>query len=174
MTSNVKLDPGDIHNLCNEVSAHNEHVQCLVCNKSFYAICPNVCNDDKLATKTTVTNYLLSSTKKNFSFLCDICLTNFERNAAESDACRINTLETNMTIMNGSIGELSTQLLEIKKLLTPTAIPVKEKAESEQQPATNSIWFNNERLKKVRASTGPSVLVVSKTNDEQRDTWIMM
>ena len=103
MTSNVKLNPGGICNLCKKVSAPNEHVQCLVCKNSFHAICPNVSNDDKLATETTVTNFLLSSTKKNFSFLCDICLINFERNAAESDACRINTLETYMYEMIGSI-----------------------------------------------------------------------
>jgi hypothetical protein len=72
--------------------------------------------------------------------------------------------------MNGSIGELSSQLSEIKRLLTPAAVPVKEKPDNMNQPATNSIWFNNERLKKVKAPTGPSVLVVGKTNDAQRDT----
>ena len=85
MTSNVKLDPDGKCNLCKKTSSINEHVQCIVCKDNFHAVCPSVSNDDKLATKTTVVNFLLSSTKKNFAFLCEICLTKLERNTADTD-----------------------------------------------------------------------------------------
>ena len=164
MTSNVKLDVDGQCLLCKKVSLPNECVECFVCKTSFHAVCPNTNNEEKLATKTTVANFLLSSTKKNFAFLCDICLTTLERNNAETDTQRINSLENR-------IGEMSNQLSDIKSLLTkaPTAEPVKEMPVENLQPMKNSIWFNNERLEKVKAPPGPSVLVVGKTNDVQKD-----
>lgn len=165
MTSNVKLDPDGKCNLCKKISTPNEHVECFTCRSSFHAVCSSVGNDDKLATKTTVTNFLLSSTKKNFTFLCDKCLTSLEINMAATDTQRINSLESNM-------GTMSDQLSEIKQLLLKKEMPVvvtKAVTVENSQPSTSSIWFNKERLEKVKAPAVPSVLVVGKTNEEGKD-----
>jgi len=166
MTSNVQLDPDGNCNLCKKISAPNEHVQCLICRFSFHAVCSSVSNDDKLATKTTVTNFLLGSTKKNFAFLCDICLTTLERDTAESDTQRINTLENNMSTMNNQLSEIK-QLLMKKDMpdLSTKAVTV-EKSKSNN---SSSIWFNKERLQTVKAPPAPSVLVVGKSSDEDND-----
>ena len=163
MTVNVKLDPDGKCNLCSKVSLQTEHVQCYMCKSNFHAICPNISNEEKLATKTTVNNFLLSSTKKNFMFMCDICLTTLERNMSETDTQRINTLEN-------SIGTVKDQLLEIKKILTPkkSAVTPDESAPN-FVPNANSIWFNKEKLEAVKAPPVPSVLVVAKMNEVDKD-----
>lgn len=166
MTANVKLDPDGKCNLCKKISSQNEHVQCFTCRSNFHAVCSSVSNDDKLATKTTVINFLLGSTKKNFAFLCDICLTTLERNTADTDTQRINSLESNMSTMND-------QLSEIKQLLLKKDMPVlstKNVTVEKSQPSNpSSIWFNKERLETVKAPPAPSVLVVGKTNEEDKD-----
>ena len=118
-----------------------------MCKDNFHAVCPSVSSEDKLATKTTVQNFLLSSTKKNFAFLCDICLTNMEINTTETDTQRINTLESNMNAMN-------TQLSEIKQLLLKKDAPerpVNNVTEVNSNASKqNSIWFNKEMLETVK------------------------
>jgi hypothetical protein len=164
MTSNVKLDPDGKCNLCKKVSLATEHVECFVCRSSFHAVCPNTSNDDKLATKTTVTNFLLSSTKKNFMFFCDICLTTMERNMAETDTQRINSLETKIGSMSNQLSEIKDMLMVKGKSTVKDDVPIEKSL-----PVKNSIWFNKERLETVKAPPVPSVLVVGKTNEVDKD-----
>ena len=156
MTASVKLDPDGKCILCKKTSSINEHVQCIICKDNFHAVCPSVSSEDKLATKTTVQNFLLSSTKKNFAFLCDICLTKMEINTTGTDTQRINSLESKMK-----------QLLLKKDVPERPGNNVTEvNSHSSKQ---NSIWYNKERLETVKAPPAPSVLVVGKTNEQEND-----
>ena len=159
MSLNIKLDADGNCNLCNKTSLPNEDVECFMCNSHFHAICSNAKAEDKLANKSTVANFLLNSTKKNFMFLCDICLTNLERITADSDSQRINTLEK-------QIGGVNEQLLEIKKLLeNKESGPVQVKEKSNGQQRKDSIWHNSERLATVKAPPAPSIFVLGKAED---------
>ena len=51
---------------------------CFTCNSNFHAICEDTSTENKLATKTMITTFLAASTKNNFKFYCDKCLTNLE------------------------------------------------------------------------------------------------
>ena len=162
MSLNIKLDADGSCNLCKKTSLPNEHVGCFICYCQFHAVCPNVGADHKLATKTTISNFNFNSTKKNFMFLCDACLTKFERINADSDGQRINTLES-------QIGNVDKQLSEIKKLLEaksekPAQVKETNKAQDHQQK-NNSIWFDKEKLAKIKAPTAPSVLIIGNGDD---------
>ncbi len=89
-----------------------------------------------------------------------------EINTTETDTQRINTLESNMNAMN-------TQLSEIKQLLLKKDAPerpVNNVTEVNSNASKqNSIWFNKERLETVKAPPAPSVLVVGKTNEQEKD-----
>ena len=76
----------------------------------FHAGCNEHSPDDRWATKTMIQMFKASSTKRNFKFLCDSCLTTWETNTADMDGQRIHNMEQNMVRINN-------ELAEIKKLV---------------------------------------------------------
>ena len=61
-----------------------------------------------------VKTFLAASTKSNFKFFCDGCLTEFERNLVE-------TQDQKITALTKKVGDMETKLDEITKLLkTPS------------------------------------------------------
>ena len=166
MSINVKLDADGNCNLCKNTSLPNEHVECFICNSSFHAVCSSINNEDKMATKTTVVNFLMSSTKKNFMFLCNICLTNLERSNADSESQRINTLESKIDSMDNHLSEIKKLLIDKGTAPAPEELP-KETVQPKNN--TSSIWFNKEKLATVKAPPVPSVLVLGKTKDSDKD-----
>ena len=62
--------------------------------------CSEVSNDEKVATKTMINSYLTSSTKRNFVFYCDKCLTELEISKTETESKHIEKLEKNMSGIN--------------------------------------------------------------------------
>ena len=65
-----------------------------------------------------VAGFLQNSTKRNFVFLCDICLIKFEKSMVDTDAQLLNCLES-------KIGSMDTQLAEIKSFLMKQTESVK-------------------------------------------------
>ena len=154
-------------------SSDLELVSCLMCKKKFHVVCPEAKGDGKWATKSLMTNYKATSTKKNFAFLCNCCLTAFEKNQADYDGQRMRKMERNLDVINK-------ELLEIKKLVSsnitlqippngddktdPPINPQLVVKAKEVEPMTN-IWYDTERLASVRAKPAESVLVVNKALD---------
>ena len=71
---------------------------------------------------------------------------------------------------------MNTQLSEIKELLTKKETQERstnnvtvDSLHSSTDSKQNSIWFNKERLETVKAPPAPSVLVVGKTNEQDKD-----
>ena len=163
-----QLNDEGICKTCNVLSLDQEYVQCGVCRLKFHAVCNSSSGDDKWATKTMIQMFKASSTKQNFKFLCNHCLTALETNMADSDAIRIRKMEENMERINA-------ELMEIKKLVTPKEIAVVKSCNidpqvipKERQPISN-IWFDNEKLASVKAKPAESVLVINKAADSVID-----
>ena len=153
MSTNIKLDANGLCTTCMKISGPNELVECFTCSGNFHVSCSAVPKDEKTANKTLVTHFLNPSTKRNFLFLCDACLTDFEVSNAETDSQRINTLET-------KIASFGNQLCEIKNLITSQVNT--PQANMTHHIEDNSVWFNKEKLAAVKAPHSPSVLVVKK------------
>ena len=62
----------------------------------------------KIGTKALITNYNQGSTKKNFKFFCDTCLTKFEIDRSKAETDRLNAVENNVTQIMSDIGDLKT------------------------------------------------------------------
>ena len=156
MGDQFKLDDDGNCSMCNNLSGPGEYIQCFTCRGNFHVICPSAGNDDKVATKTTITGFSLPSTKKNFVFYCDKCLTELEISKANSDANRIDVMENKMT-------SIEKQLIEISSLLK-----VKAKSENtikkQNTLSKDNIWSNKERLEVVKAPEPKAVLVISSTD----------
>ena len=78
MAEKFKLDDHGKCPSCEKVSIQGQHVRCFTCRGFYHAVCDSAGQEEKVATKTTIANFLLQSTKKNFVFYCDGCLTRLE------------------------------------------------------------------------------------------------
>ena len=70
---------------CETSPSQGEFVQCFTCKPVFHAICKKTVSETKLGSNTLVKTFLSASTKSNFKFFCDICLTNLEKTMAETN-----------------------------------------------------------------------------------------
>ena len=160
---------------CEEVSLEAEYVHCAICDKKFHVVCPEAKNDDKWATKSMIATYKSPSTKKNFMFLCNCCLTTFETNRADLDGQRLRKMERNMDVINK-------ELQDIKELLSKNIASTFASTSPKDSPRNNidqssavkmnpvsNIWHDTERLASVKAKPTESVLVVNKASDPMLD-----
>ena len=164
MSDQFKIDENGNCPSCNKISAPGEHVKCYSCNKLVHVICSGASNDEKVATKTMINGYLTSSTKRNFVFYCDKCLTELEISKTQTESKRIENLEKNMFGINN-------QLSKIMELLSNQD---KSKNDKETIVTTNylskdNIWSNSERLANVKAPEPKSVLIINKDGDSQKN-----
>ena len=143
---------------CKMTPSQGECVQCFTCKSMFHTICEKTNNDTKLGTNTLVKLFLSASTKGNFKFFCDICLTNLERNMVESQTDKINSLESKFVNMEDT-------LEEIKKLLTSKR---ETSVSTQKNTPASSIWFNKEKLETIKVPPPTSVLVLKKVDNEEK------
>ena len=139
---------------CNVLSLDQEFVECGICDKKFHAVCSSCSADDKWATKTMIQMFKASSTKRNFRFSCNYCLTALETNKADVNGLRVRKLEENMDRINS-------ELKKITELVTPKEAAVKPSTAPSDQRKSN-IWFDEEKLASVKAKPAESVLVINK------------
>ena len=161
MSDKFKLDEDGKCLSCNKLSMKGENIQCYSCKGLFHVICDNAQGDEKVATKTTVTNFLQPSTKDNFLFLCDCCLTQMEIRKIETETSRVKTLEKKME-------GVDTKLAEIMTLLN-AQVDNQEKSGGQQELPKDNIWADKERLATVKAPEPKAVLVISSKSDPNND-----
>ena len=157
MSEIIKLDQTGLCNLCKEVPHANEKVQCTICKNYYHASCPSLKHEDRAAAKTFVNLFNQVSTKSNFIFLCDSCLTSFELTLVGSDSQRVNALEN-------KIANMESQLGDIKDLLTN-----KQETQQTVKSQTGNAWIDKENWSKVKAPPSPAVLVISKSSNEAKN-----
>ena len=141
---------------CNEVTPVLDNLECFFCKGIFHATCPTMSDQEKVGTKSMVNSFNRASTKKNFKFFCDVCLTKFEIDLATDDSRRLNKVEENMS-------EVMNELRDIKKMLKEKANS-NERNNKEDSQKVNNIWFDKARLEstKVPPSSG-SMLILNNS-----------
>ena len=164
MGDQFKLDGDGICPKCNLQSVGGEHIQCISCNNYFHVICGSSSADEKVATKTTINNYNNPSTKNNFVFFCDRCLTEMEIGKSESDTRRIDLLEGKMTGMDQKLAEIMALL---KAPSTNRAVEPARQAPT-PEPKENP-WFDVDRLAEVKVSKPKAVLVINNSSDHGKN-----
>ena len=172
-----ELDSTGTCTSCHNGAHDMEFVQCRLCKKCFHVICTmSTLNDDKWATKSMITNFKASSTKKNFMFMCNCCLTTLENNLADVDGQRIRKMERNMALITNELAEIK-KLVSVNNHNPPvTANPSDSTVKSDQneivtkiEKPVENIWHDTERLASVKAKPAESVLVISKGIDSVTD-----
>ena len=156
MGDQFKLDDDGNCPSCSKLSGQGEFLKCFTCKANFHVVCSVAGNDDKVATKTTISSFSLSSTKKNFVFYCDRCLTELEISLANSDEKRINVMESKMTSIEKQLSDISSMLKDKMKSETKTR--------KQNILPEGNIWANKERLEVVKAPEPKAALVISSTD----------
>ena len=149
MSITVKLDVGSICPGCDETPPNDQCVQCYVCKSRFHAVC-EVANDTQVGTKTMVKTFVATSTKSNFKFFCDVCVTVFERNLVETEDQKINALFEKVVRMENKLNEIT----DFMKAST-----TKQNTES-TKPAVANYWDNKEGNEIVKAPPQQSTLIL--------------
>ena len=179
---NFELNDDGVCSSCDELSMDAELVQCAICKKKFHAVCTVAGVDDKWATKSMILTYKSPSTKKNFMFLCNCCLTTMETNMADIDGQRIWRMERNMEAITNELVEIK-ELLKKPVTATSTAVTTgaidsddirvantQNTASNEnKKPSNMNIWNDAERLATVKAKPAESVLIINKSPDSEID-----
>ena len=106
-----ELDGGGTCTSCEEVATDMDIVKCRLCKKRFHVVCSKATKDDLWAVKSMIVTFKAASTRRNFMFLCNGCLTVMETNLADVDGQRIRQMESNMV-------SITKELSEIKKLVS--------------------------------------------------------
>ena len=97
-----------------------------------------------------------ASTKNNFKFFCDICLTNYERSLVETQNEKITALTEKVVNMEAKLDEV-TKLLKSPRDNT-----------SQPKAVVRTCWDDNERLSTIKAPKPKPQLVIKKTNDVEQ------
>ena len=164
MADQFKIDGDGKCSACNSLSVRGEHVQCFACKDYFHAVCSSVNADTRVGTKTMVSLFLGTSTKRNFVFYCDKCLTELEIKSAESESARVDTLEKKMNNIDKQLEEIMKVLKDKTKDKQVEQVRAKNK-----EMKVDSIWDNKERLANVRAPEPKAVLVINKSDDTNKN-----
>ena len=110
--------------------------------------------DDNFGTKTMAKAFTAESTKGNFLFLCDPCLTGFERNLVETEKQKVACLEQKVVGMENKLDKI---------------MGILEKTENKQPQEVVNVWKDQQALKMIRASPQKNVLVIKANENDQRN-----
>ena len=97
MSETVKIGDGSACPACNDTPPVDQCVQCRSCKSHFHAVCEAAGNDNRMGTNTMVKTFNSASTKPNFMFFCNACLTDYERSLVETQNEKIITLSTKVS-----------------------------------------------------------------------------
>ena len=121
---------------CSNLAADETIIECTRCKLLFHAVCPML--ENEICNKSFFKIYSAKSTKRNFMWFCDACLTSFEFDSASNDTARITNLERQLNSMD-------TKFKEIKELIVSTTSSSKKPTDSPTTEHTNEGDMNQQR-----------------------------
>ena len=151
MSSPFQLKTDGSCQSCNDEVQDNEIIKCFRCKLNFHALCKG---SNAICNKSLLVLYQQKSTKKNFVWFCDICLTEMEINETESMSSHARKFDD----LENKIGLLSAQLSSISDTLSANqqAHQVSESTATFQPALVNSNpWQNTSKVTIMKNSLGP-------------------
>ena len=137
---------------CSQPALSSDIVTCCSCSQSFHAICSSVDKSQGICTPSFLKVFRTATTKSNFKWFCDVCLTNFETNKSTTVDQRFSVLANQLKEMSVEVKEvknLSKDVTEIKNLILNNA---KDNMGNESTTADNTMWFNKQRVHQMKSS----------------------
>ena len=161
---------------CKKTPIDTDLLKCYLCKGLFHGTCSEDKNE-QVAAKTTVRNFNLASTKNNFKFLCNCCLTKFEIDQSKADSDRLTVVENNVGDIKSELAELKTLLKngissqpiegvsELKDDLSEIKSMINSGSCSDSSDKKDNIWHNEERLKVLKIPPSNPMLILNNRGD---------
>ena len=142
-------------NLCKLEIDDNETIQCYRCKNNFHALCEQ--SGDKICNKTLLGLYLQKSTKKNFVWYCDSCLTQIEVSNTVSPSFYTQKVDD----LEGKIDLLTAKVSSITDVIATndTGNPFTEGrlfGNTSNQANSNNVWGNVSKVTILKNNLGSS------------------
>ena len=145
-----KISSDSVCSTCDNKATEKDSLTCRECECVFHAICPNTKDNKDIAicNKTFLGIFLQPSTKPNFTWACDTCLTKEESDKVATLTQKITELAKSQETENT---KLTTQISSLTESVTTLTDQVKNMS-LPSAPVTNTVWDNTSRLQKVKSA----------------------
>ena len=150
-----KVDAASVCSTCRQKVNDNQGLKCMECDGFYHAACPSAPdNESKICTSTLLTNYVRPSTKPNFTWTCDHCLT-------EAESVKVATLRQLIKSIsksqNDQISELSAQVLNLTEVVNTLS--------ENKSPNEGTVW---DQRQKSQSNKIKSALVIKPDDQGNR------
>lgn len=130
---------------CSQVCSKSEILCCCSCESSFHAVCSSVDKKEYLCTTSYLKMYYSSTSKSNFKWFCDSCLTTFEVSKTATVDDRIGHLTSQVSKMVSNMNELNQTVASLQQNQLQDG---KHNNDDFPQPA----WVDPNRTQAVKSS----------------------
>ena len=145
MTEQFRVNAGKCNSCVGQID-DNEVMTCFRCKENFHAVCNGsnvICNKSLLAL------YHQRSTKRNFVWYCDCCLTQLELVTTESQS----SLSPKVRDIENKLDLLTAKVSSITDILAPSSTTALPQGNSH---FSNSVWQNTSRITILKNSLSGS------------------
>lgn len=154
---------------CDNDSASEQSVCCLLCNMQFHVLCKDHQGkvlSDNICSASYYKQYVPRSVNigkrlGNFVFVCDPCLTKHEQKVASDTKSHVKSLERKIDSLESDIADIKSILVNNNH--SPSSTVTSVSTSSNQAP--DNIWDDKERVKNLRSKVE---LVVEKSCDKDK------
>lgn len=154
------LDPSGKCSSCSEDATQSEIIRCEKCKKSYHALCTSAADKhEAICNQSLLKIWHQGSTKNNFKWFCDVCLT-------EKEHCEQSDLQTQLYILVQKVNELTDEVKEIKSSVVEkhdgeVSVLQEESVNAVRYPNYGGPWSNTKNVENLKAS-----LMVKATADK--------
>ena len=166
---NFVLDADGKCTSCNQPALLAEMIRCSSCSKDFHAVCSAVTDrSDAICNQSFLKLFNTSTTKTNFKWFCDACLTTFEINKASTLDERFSVISHQITEMAKDFKAVTKECQELKSMVSNRNC-CDHVSDTQGTTNTNSegnSWSNVARTRNMKASL---VIKNKNTSDSAGD-----
>ena len=148
------LDSRGVCSICEDIPSVQNTIKCHSCKETFHGLCPTASEDDFICRKTFLQLWHGPSCKPNFQWHCNSCLTKQEEKTVSSMEDRLDKLINTVTTLSNEVSTLKsgfTSDIDVLKTTISSNVP-SQVAGNSSTTDTSTMWFDQERLRKVKGS----------------------
>ena len=93
-------------------------IECDSCADRFHAVCSSTTKQNKICNETLLKNYSQNSTKDNFKWYCNVCLTLYEHDKNSGLQDKLNTMMLKFEVLTNVIRDLQNEVANNSKCIT--------------------------------------------------------
>lgn len=150
-----KISKDSVCSTCKLKASDKESLKCRICESLYHVVCSHITKDNKdiaICNKSLLGLFSLPSTKLNFSWSCDSCLTQVETDQVATLSQKITALSNSQENDTSKLTAQIVSLTDSVKFLTEKFNELSLPSKSDEASITDSVWNNTARMHKVKSA----------------------